>query len=287
MSIRGNDLGPLTLEDTAGVHEVSRIGPVAAEIRLGGSSIRPRPAMEPAAHPIVHQEGTRGDHLRAKRVGVFPVHLAEIRRLSGAHQSLQRFLFAGAHDLDLKVPATGRSAGVIGGSTRCSGARVRAGVKGKFLGADRWRWKLPGDRPASLHNSKLISRELPGLGGIRIGGSGLTVMPVRPATIGRSIPDEKTAGHLEDGLVVEVPIVPPEIAEEGDPLGMAEEEGRFVVSGDRVAAAIPFQGRDPEHDPEAVAVGPHRAARGRQVAGSAHRAKIVIVPPRASSPRTS
>jgi hypothetical protein len=40
---------------------------------------------------------------------------------------------------------------------------------------------------------------------------------------------EVPAGNLEHGLVEKVIAVPPEVAEEGDPLGMTQQPGRFMV----------------------------------------------------------
>src|SRR5687768_13817121 len=127
--------------------------PVAAQVWLRWTPIGPGAPVQAAADPIVIQITAGGNDLGLDREVPGAFHLAEIRRTTGPHQGLEALLAAGAHDLDLQIPAAGGPPAVICGATRCQRARV---LSLKHRETARRLRQAPSYYPPVLHELKAV-----------------------------------------------------------------------------------------------------------------------------------
>ena len=116
--------------------------------------------MERAMDPVLHEEGARRDHLRVQGLGGLPIHLAEIGGLAAPDQGLEPALPGGAHDLDLEVPAAGRSPSVVGGAARGADTGVGSGVDRELPRGSGGRRQCAGDRPPPLDDPETIRKKI-------------------------------------------------------------------------------------------------------------------------------
>src|SRR5688500_9271495 len=135
--------------------------PLRTELRFGGASVWPDPAVAHASHPVGRQEPAGRNHLGIKGKLAFPFHFAEIGPLPGPDQGFQALLPGGAHDLDLEVATAGRSPLVVRGPTL--GGRAGIGVLdyGKAPYRGRGLVELPGGEPSPLHDAEPVPAQLP------------------------------------------------------------------------------------------------------------------------------
>lgn len=203
------------------------IGPIVAQLGLGGSAIGADPIVEGAVPAIIIEIGAGGDHLHPEIAVRFPVHLAEVRWAPSPHQRLECHVALVAADAELKVPAAGGSSDIVGGAAW----RRKTGV---LSGVDREagrRWRC-GERERgegqAIHHLELVGTGPPAGGHPdRLEGRGPSVTK-RGA--GRLLPvlPQMTTGHMQRGFGKEALLLPPH-PPEGDVLGVAQEPGGLVV----------------------------------------------------------
>jgi len=178
----------------------------------------------------------------------------------------------GAHDFDLEVPTAGCAPGVVRGSARGGGAGVGTGKNGQVPRRTRLLRESPGHDPSFFDDPEAISLELTGFGWVRSLRPSAPAIPMGAASIGLAVSGQEPAGNLEHGVVVQVLLVPLQVSQEGDALGMSEEKGGLVVSRRGITAVI-VQGRDAERHPEAITVRTHGATGWGRVVRGAHPVK--------------
>lgn len=221
------------------------IGPIKAEFRLGRTAVGGVTSVEGAIPAIIIEVAAAGDHLDAECTVRFPVHFAEVGRLSRPDECLKGLVFGGAEDLQLEVAATGGAAGVVGGAAggRLTGIGVRQDREGALQGA------VAGHKFEILDHLEPVSAETAGVR-VRNGcvGQGASVAEGGAASLalrGLQMP----TGDVERGLRQEVISFLPQLSK-GDAAGMAEEPSRLSVErGD------PFvEAPDPKSDRKALAL---------------------------------
>lgn len=272
MHARSDSRSSFWPEDTPGVHHLSAIGPLAAELGLGGAAVAPLPSVEYAVDLVIVEKSAGGDDLGTYRKWALPLHLAEVRGLARPDQRLQSPLPSGAHDLNLKVAAAGGSSSVVCGPAGGPDAGIGSCVHRQLSGRTGDRQQHPGDEPAFFHHPEPIApksarcrqRRRPGpIGAVETKGlAALAAIPIGA---------EQSAGNVKGRLHVEVLVVLPQVREKRNIFGVADQPGCLLVSASRPGV----QAGDPEHDMQRAALGPHGAA-GRCARGMAswHPAKI-------------
>lgn len=207
---------------------------------------------------ILQQESAGREDLDVEDVVfvVLALHLAEVGRLAGAEKFLQQLLLFGTPDLHLKIPATGRPAGIVGGPAGGRGAGIGVGddrVEGELASPRRRsHGELSCHQASLVDHPESVTTEPPRLGlPAQLGdltpeAVGLAADPSAAAIV------EMAAGDMQARLDPEL-LVLGEHSPEVDPLDMAEEPGCVVV-------LLPFEDGDPEDDVEGATLAAESAA---------------------------
>ncbi len=215
--------------------------------------------MQGTVETVLVKVATGGDHFRFERIAALAGDLAEIRRKPGTHQRLEGMVLPGTHDLDLKVPAAGRSPAMVRGGAGRNGAGIdpiegivhhREGTRG------RSEFKV-GHLMAGDHAEPLLI-DLARLGsppggrwhGPGVAQGGATRLPGAGAGL------QVAAADVKDRVDQQI-LTPASQGPETDALGMSQEPGGLMVGG----AALAAQGGDAELDLEFPALGPQCGAR--------------------------
>jgi len=181
--------------------------------------------MQAATDPIVIQEAAGRDDLGLDREVSRAFYLAEIRGTARAHQGLEPLLPAGAHDLDLQVPAAGGAPGVICGPARRHGARI-FGLEHREA-PKRLRQASAHDSTI-LHHQKPVTSEAAQLLGLVSAARCPPQEPMGGALCHRTFAPKVAAADMERRVDVELPVVLPDLRER-DMLGVPEQPGCLVV----------------------------------------------------------
>jgi hypothetical protein len=180
-------------------------GPLAAQVRLGWTAIRPPAIVEAAPDPVVVQIPAGRDDLGLDGEIARPLHLAEIRRATGTHQGLQLSLPFGAHDLDLKVTAASGTPQIVGRAAGSQGARIPGG---EHRQTTRGGWEHANYGLAVLHDQESIAAQTPGLFrlvGVTWGGTAEAIRgAVGTAPIALQVParDMKHRVHVQLAFIL-------------------------------------------------------------------------------------
>src|SRR6185312_5181040 len=151
-------------ENTAGVQRVFLRRPIATQVRLGRTAIRPPALVQGTTDAIVVEIPAGRDYLRLDGVVPRTFHLAEIRGAARTHQGLQFALPIGAHNLDLEVAAACRPPQVVGRPTRGQSAGVTTGQDGKPSGSGG---QVANLLPPVLYHHETITLQLTRLARLR------------------------------------------------------------------------------------------------------------------------
>lgn len=247
---------PTCNKDAPRVLPLSPLWPVEAEVGLRGRSIGTHPPMERALSPIVQVPACR-DHLGAEGPGGLPLDLAEVGGEAAPDQRFEPGLPLRAEDLDLEIPAAGRSPGVVGGGAPGVAAGVRSRHDRETASGRRGEGNDLGDRAEPFQDDERISSPLAGLGRSAGRGGGMAGEPMRGAPLPPPLGLEMPAAEMEGRVDEEVLTLDPWGAEI-DGLGVTEEPGPFMIEGRDAVLDPP----DLEGDREPAAVGSHAGTTG-------------------------
>ena len=251
----------------------TQVRPIRAYERLGGHPVRPDPAVQRAADPIILEVPAGGDDLALDDVGANALGLAQVRRAPRQEQGLQVLRappVRRGHDLQREVPAARGAAGVVGGAAGCAVTGVASVVddrQGSRPG--RPRCQIQASAPAAVYQGQTAIGMLdrahaggPSGGWERTGESmraasrrarALTVS-LRPSpslTVRLEIP----ARHVHHGVREHAPPAHVRSAER-HVLAVAEEPRGQSVAGWRLVVEV----SDAERHPELTAVAAHGPA---------------------------